>query len=792
MLSAGRGRPGRGVLGSRTVPALIGNIVDAQITSLLLENEEALLHDTSAQVEEILNSRRDRAGLPSHLLNIPLDAFEEVCRLERVNAEALAQERLHGTAEMRIVSEELKEIKRAIADIPGAIGGGTDNTKGISDSVDAAVKKIAAVEALVRDAHYHTEEKLASQMATIQEEILAAQKTVAEELAAEQKMAQEELAAAQKMASQIATVQEEILAAQKTVAEELAAAQKMTADELVSAQKMTADELVSAQKMAQKELVSAQKMAQKELVSAQKMVAEVAAKDRLAISEKLLGYQQATTIKLDEQFSQVATADKLDVITDIISRVAMAENLRELAATIQQFATSQSVGELASTMQQLATAEGVNELMVAVQQNATAEKIGELNYPTLHLAATTATADGISSLAQFAHKHTAWIQLVSKELSDFAATAATADSISGLAATLTTVATADGLQLASIGISDLSAIVATAESIQGVSKGISDLAVTMATLSTSDSLDKIRRDQTAAIQETSKEFSDLATTIADSFDEFSHEQAKGISNLTATVATLATAASIAEVVKEQTAGVRAVSKGMSDLVATVSHTIISKIEALKGYVKEQEISHLNDVIRQLRLEKGEITRDHLAVVEATGKMKGRFEVEREMAVAAAKVEIYDTLTLRFAEEKAAAVAETICRERDLTKARERDLIAAKEKAEGDAQELQNGIVAAAAQAADNTKRHDEEITKLKAHLYELQQKILQLEAEPRHTEHASRHTEQASSSHRGIEFNLPLPRRAGMALGDQAPFPDAPFSDARLRETSRRRGRPRG
>lgn len=43
---------------------------------------------------------------------------------------------------MRNVSEELKEIKGAIANIAGEMGGATD-TKGISDSVDAAVKKIA-------------------------------------------------------------------------------------------------------------------------------------------------------------------------------------------------------------------------------------------------------------------------------------------------------------------------------------------------------------------------------------------------------------------------------------------------------------------------------------------------------------------------------------------------------------------------------------------------------------------------------------------------------------------------
>ncbi|KFY30065.1 hypothetical protein V493_02148 [Pseudogymnoascus sp. VKM F-4281 (FW-2241)] len=64
-------------------------------------------------------------------------------------------------------------------------------------------------------------------------------------------------------------------------------------------------------------------------------------------------------------------------------------------------------------------------------------------------------------------------------------------------------------------------------------------------------LDEFKREQTAGIQKTSKEFADLATTIADSLDESSHD--------------------LAEVAKEQTAGIQATAKGISDLAAIVSY-----------------------------------------------------------------------------------------------------------------------------------------------------------------------------------------------------------------------------
>ena len=43
------------MLGARTAPAMVGNVMNAQITALVLEYEEVLLHGTAAQVEEVLD-----------------------------------------------------------------------------------------------------------------------------------------------------------------------------------------------------------------------------------------------------------------------------------------------------------------------------------------------------------------------------------------------------------------------------------------------------------------------------------------------------------------------------------------------------------------------------------------------------------------------------------------------------------------------------------------------------------------------------------------------------------------
>lgn len=89
-----RGRQGRGVFRSRTALAMAGNLMDAQMIALALEHEEVLLHNTTAEVEEILNSFRDDAGLPSHLIDVPVVAFEEACGgLERLKTDALKRDR---------------------------------------------------------------------------------------------------------------------------------------------------------------------------------------------------------------------------------------------------------------------------------------------------------------------------------------------------------------------------------------------------------------------------------------------------------------------------------------------------------------------------------------------------------------------------------------------------------------------------------------------------------------------------------------------------------------------------
>lgn len=47
------------MLGARIAPAMVGNMMNAQITVLVLEHEEVLLHGSAAQVEEVLDISRD-------------------------------------------------------------------------------------------------------------------------------------------------------------------------------------------------------------------------------------------------------------------------------------------------------------------------------------------------------------------------------------------------------------------------------------------------------------------------------------------------------------------------------------------------------------------------------------------------------------------------------------------------------------------------------------------------------------------------------------------------------------
>lgn len=49
------------MLGAHTIPAMAGNMMNTQITVLVLEHGEVLLHGTAALVEEVLDIRRDAA-----------------------------------------------------------------------------------------------------------------------------------------------------------------------------------------------------------------------------------------------------------------------------------------------------------------------------------------------------------------------------------------------------------------------------------------------------------------------------------------------------------------------------------------------------------------------------------------------------------------------------------------------------------------------------------------------------------------------------------------------------------
>ncbi|KFY79752.1 hypothetical protein V499_01293 [Pseudogymnoascus sp. VKM F-103] len=146
-----RGRRGRGVLGSRKVPALAGNLMDSQIDALVLETEEVLLFDTAAQVEEMLNSRRDAAELPAQLLNVPLVALEEVCRLERVQAQSLTRAHQAGSAILKAHDEKMEQfdkkldmVKEAIDEIPGVPDEGltTKQQRDVRRAVDEGLEDI--------------------------------------------------------------------------------------------------------------------------------------------------------------------------------------------------------------------------------------------------------------------------------------------------------------------------------------------------------------------------------------------------------------------------------------------------------------------------------------------------------------------------------------------------------------------------------------------------------------------------------------------------------------------------
>ncbi|KFY14460.1 hypothetical protein V492_02604 [Pseudogymnoascus sp. VKM F-4246] len=150
-----RGRRGRGVLGSRTVPAMAGNVLDAQVTALVLEHEEALLHNTAAEVEEVLNRRRDAVGLPSRVITVPAEAFEEACRLERMQSEALTVEREAGDAAtkkntdaIKAIDKKLDRVLEAVDDILGTADEGLtakqakDMRRVIDEGLDPLTKMV--------------------------------------------------------------------------------------------------------------------------------------------------------------------------------------------------------------------------------------------------------------------------------------------------------------------------------------------------------------------------------------------------------------------------------------------------------------------------------------------------------------------------------------------------------------------------------------------------------------------------------------------------------------------------
>lgn len=136
-----------------------------------------------------------------------------------------------------------------------------------------------------------------------------------------------------------------------------------------------------------------------------------------------------------------------------------------------------------------------------------------------------------------------------------------------------------------------------------------------------------------------------------------------------------------------------------------------------------ELARLKGVIAEqgTKIEDDAKFRD--AAIEAASVMKGRHQVEKEMAVAAAKVELHDLLTGKYfreiavvievaKEEVAKARESTLTAANDAAKARESTLAAAKDKAEKDAAAAitKNGEETAAAIA-----KHGEEIAAMKAH-----------------------------------------------------------------------------
>ena len=118
--------------------------MDARITTLILEHEEALLHDKAAEVEEILNLQRDDAELPAGIFDMPTEAFGEICRLERTRAEALMREQEDNKAARDNIKTQLDMIREAIDDIPGVTDEGltAKQTKDMRGVIDEGIRSL--------------------------------------------------------------------------------------------------------------------------------------------------------------------------------------------------------------------------------------------------------------------------------------------------------------------------------------------------------------------------------------------------------------------------------------------------------------------------------------------------------------------------------------------------------------------------------------------------------------------------------------------------------------------------
>ncbi|KFZ15548.1 hypothetical protein V502_05546 [Pseudogymnoascus sp. VKM F-4520 (FW-2644)] len=112
----------RNAFGQRTGPGLAADMRDGITVANILEDNELILENNNANIEEALNRQRDAAELPPSSFPTALDAMYEICRGYRESTEALLQERkTSGQAYKDKYDVEMRQFTDKIASLETTI-----------------------------------------------------------------------------------------------------------------------------------------------------------------------------------------------------------------------------------------------------------------------------------------------------------------------------------------------------------------------------------------------------------------------------------------------------------------------------------------------------------------------------------------------------------------------------------------------------------------------------------------------------------------------------------------------